>query len=317
MSLFRFFAPGLKENWKVVLLSILGATTFWFFNAMNKSYSTRLDYPIAYEFNQDSVVVVDPLVKNVKIVVTSGGWNLLRKTLRINATPILVPLDNPTEIRFLTRSSLVPMISEQLDGLKLTYVVTDTLFFNIQEKVTKKLAIQVDSINIPLKDSYRLTSRIRIANDSATFSGPKSYMDSLDQSVLIRFTDKNIDSNFDEELGYQLDKIVKSTQKETNVKFDVARFLYKDITIPIEFLHFPEDSSAVASQSDIKIYYTINENFEDEVSESDFSVTVDYTMMNDRDSTITPILMYAHDKALDIVLALDKLSVEFPPASFR
>ncbi|MCV9388721.1 hypothetical protein [Reichenbachiella ulvae] len=317
MSLFRFFAPGLKENWKVVLLSILGATTFWFFNAMNKNYSTRLDYPVSYQFNRDSVVIVEPLAKNVKIVVSSGGWNLLRKTLRINATPIQIPLDNPTEIRFLTRTSLIPLISDQLDGLKLTYVVTDTMFFHIEDKVVSKRPIAVDSVNVPLKDSYRIVSPIRLENDSATFTGPKSLMHQLPETVFVRFDEKDIDGNFDEELKFETEKIIKAEPAETNVKFEVNHFLYKDITIPIEFLHFPEDSSALPQERDIKIFYTINENFEDEVNASDFSVTVDFTMFNERDSTVTPILMYAHDKALDIVLALDRVKIEFPPESFR
>ncbi|PIB33954.1 hypothetical protein BFP72_00150 [Reichenbachiella sp. 5M10] len=299
------------------MLSILGATTFWFFNAMNKNYDTRLDYPINYVFERDSVVIVSPLAKQIKIDVSSGGWNLLRKTLRINATPIQIPLDNPTEIRFLTRASLIPMISDQLDGLKLTYLVTDTLFFNIENKVTRKLAIKVDSLHVPLKDSYRLTSRIRTNHDSVSFTGPKSYIAKLSDPVFMKFNEKDLDDDFDDEIAYQIDKIIKPEPKETNVKFEVSRFLYKDITIPIEFLQFPEDSSAVAEQSDIKIFYTINEDFENEVNNTDFSVTVDYTMLNPRDSTITPILMYAHDKALDIVLAEDKIKVDFPPPSLR
>lgn len=317
MGFFKFFAPGLKDNWKVVMLSILGATTFWFFNAMNKNYSTRLDYPISYQFNRDSVVVVEPLAKHVKIVVTSGGWNLLRKTLRINATPILVPLDNPTEVRFLTRTSLNPLISEQLDGLKLTYVVTDTLFFHIEDKVGKKLAIAVDSINVPLKESFRIIDSIKISADSVRFTGPSSFMERISNPVYMKFDDGNIDGNFDDEISFQVDPIIKADPKEVKVSFNVSRFLYKDITIPIEFLHFPEDSSAVPTQKDIKIFYTINENYEDEVSDSDFSVTVDYTMLNPRDTTIGPILMYAHDKALDIVLAQDKIGVEYIPQSLR
>ncbi|UXP33806.1 hypothetical protein N6H18_07575 [Reichenbachiella agarivorans] len=311
MGFFRFFAPGLRKNWKVVLLSVLGAATFWFFNAMNKNYDTRLDYPINYLFKRDSVVVVEPLTQNVKIVVSSGGWNLLRKTLRINARPIQVRLDNPTEIRFLTRASLIPMISDQLDGLKLTYVVTDTIFFHIEEKVIKRLPIMIDSINVPLKESYRITSPIKIANDSVTFTGPRSLMTQLSSPVLLAFKDKNISSNYDEELGYQTEKIITAEPKETNIQFSVSRFLYKDVTIPIEFLNFPVDSSIVPRQKDIKIYYTINEKEVDEVLKSDFSVTVDYSMLNKRDSTISPILMYAHEKALDIVLATDYIKVEY------
>lgn len=311
MGIFRFLLPGLKDNWKVVVLSILGATTFWFFNAMNKSYDTRVDYPLSYTFAEDSVVVMKPLAKQIKIDVTSGGWNLIRKTLRINATPINIPLDNPTEIKFLTRASLIPMISDQLDGLRLIYVVTDTLFFNIEEKVTRKLPVVVDSISIPLSQSYRMVSPINCNIDTAIVSGPKSTMLEMPDYVQLDFSNMSIDGNFDEELRYFVGEHVVVDPPEATVKFDVAKFLAREINIPIELLDFPEDSSAYLADSSILLYYTIMEEDEDDVNETDFSITADYSMRNMNDSTVVPILMYAHEKALDIVLASDRIKLLF------
>lgn len=312
MGIFRFLLPGLKDNWKVVVLSILGAATFWFFNAMNKSYDTRVDYPLSYTFVEDSVVVIEPLAGQIKIDVTSGGWNLIRKTLRINATPINIPLDNPTEIKFLTRSSLIPMISDQLDGLRLIYVVTDTLFFNIEKKVTRKLPVYIDSISIPLSQSFRMISPITCNIDSAVVSGPKSTMEQMTPFVQLDFSNMSIDGNFDDELGYFVGEHVIVEPAEATVKFQVAKYLAREISIPIELLDFPQDSSAFLADNEITLYYTIKEVDEDEVSASDFSVTVDYSMRNMRDSSVGPILMYAHEKALDIVLASDRIKLSFP-----
>lgn len=309
MKFLRFLLPGFQKNWKVVVLSALGAATFWFFNAMNKNYDTRLDYPLAYSFNRDSVIIVDPLSDYIKIDVSSGGWNLIRRTLKISATPIVIPLENPTDIKFLTRSSLIPMLTDQLDGLELTYIVTDTLFFNIEEKVIKTLPVFVDSLAIPLEDNYRIVSTVEVYNDSVTLIGPKSIVSNLNTNIELAFEDEQINHDFEGELEYRIDPIVQAIPENTAVRFDVSRFLLKELTIPIEFLHFPADSTIQANQKEIKIYYTVNEDFENEVNNTDFSVTVDFNMMNSKDSTVAPLLMYAHDKALDIVLNVDKISV--------
>ncbi len=110
------------NNWKVVLLSIIGATTFWFFNALNKDYDARISYPIEFQFDRDSVVIMQPLPTTLSIDVSSGGWNLLRKTFWFNVTPIQIVLENPTEIGFYTRNSLMPIVSDQLDELKINYL---------------------------------------------------------------------------------------------------------------------------------------------------------------------------------------------------
>ena len=312
MEILKFFLPGLRENWKVVLLSVLGAATFWFFNAMNKSYDTRLEYPLSYVFERDSVVIVKPLRDKIKIDVTSGGWNLIRKTLRINAEPVKITLENPTEIKYLTRSTLIPIIKEQLSGLELTYVVTDTLYFDIEEKASKKLPLIVDSLTIPLKNNYRIVSPVRLSQDSVRITGPKSMIAELNTNVEIAFPDEEIDGDFEaEELGYRLDKLIKASPRKAEVSFRVNRFILKEMDIPVEYLNLPSDSSVVADQNNIRVYFTINEELEDDVSKSDFSIIADYTMLNQRDSTLSPILMYAHDKALDIVLNVDKLHLNF------
>ncbi|MFY0625420.1 MAG: hypothetical protein JXR07_03930 [Reichenbachiella sp.] len=312
MKFFRFFLPGFQQNWKVVMLSIMGAATFWFFNAMNKTYDTRIDYPLSYSFDRDSVVIVKPLTKRIKIDITSGGWNLIRRTLKISATPIEITLENPTDIKYLTRSSLIPMLTDQLHGLKLNYIVTDTLFFDIEQKIVKKMPLFIDSLGIPLEDNFRIISPIEFNNDSVTLIGPKSSISSLQFNIEMAFKDVEIDSDFESELSYRLDPIIKAIPEKTVVRFEVSQFLLKELLIPIEFLNFPSDSSIVASQPEIKLYYTVNEDFENDVNTTDFSVTVDFNMMNAKDSTVAPLLMYAHDKALDIVLNVDKVRLVAP-----
>ena len=104
MPILKLFLALFGNNWRAILLSVLAATTFWFFNALNKNYSTRLNYPLGFSFTRDSVVVVNPLPDKVVVDVSGGGWNLMRKTFLFSATPILLQLDNPTEIKFFTKA---------------------------------------------------------------------------------------------------------------------------------------------------------------------------------------------------------------------
>lgn len=315
MALSRFPTNGIRENWKVVLLSILGAATFWFFNALNKNYDARISYPLTFSFERDSVIVVKPLSEDVKIDVSSGGWNLLRKTFWLNATPIEINLDNPTDIKYLTRSSLIPMISDQLDGLKLNYVVTDTLFINIEDKVTKKLKVQVDSLRLPLEDGYRLISPIQISPDSAIITGPRSIMKVMNLYAWTEFKSTGIDADFDDEVDLKLPNrdLVVSNPEEVNVTFEVARFIEVEMTVPPETLNFPADSSAVLKDSLLTLKFMINEDFADGVSASDFHVTADYSMTSKSDSTIAPILTFSHERALEITMEPEKLEVVYVP----
>lgn len=311
MNLLRYILPAFKKNWKVVVLSVLGATTFWFFNAMDKDYNARLDYPVSYVFDRDSVIVVKPLQNKVKIDVSSGGWNLLRKTFRVNAIPIEIQLDNPTDIRYLTRGSLIPLITDQLDGLELTYVITDTLFFHIEEKVVRKIPVLIDSLAIPLANNYRMVSPIKSNLDSVTIVGPKTLMARLSSVMTVKFSDNEISGNFDDEVLFSLEdaRLMTAIPSDLSLSFDADLFLNKKVQIQIESLNFPEDSTIYPLQADIEVHYIVNENVDDDINELDFHVIADFLMKDNTDSTVAPMLMYAHEKALDIVLQPDRIKL--------
>jgi len=299
------------DNWKVVVLSLVGATTFWFFNALNKNYDARISYPIEFVFDRDSVVVMEPLASTLSIDVSSGGWNLLRKTFWFNVNPIKINLENPTEIGFYTRNSLMPIVSEQLSELKINYLVTDTVYINIEQKHTKRVAITLDSLSIDLADNHRIITPISIRPDSVLMVVPQSFYDTLGSTYSIRIESKGISSDFDREVELKIPGkgLAKSVPDVVRVSFDVDNFERRSIEIPIETENFPEDSSAYLSSEKVQVFYTIQESKDDKFSPEDFAVTANYSMLEPEDSTIMAILVYHPEEALEIEVIPEYIKV--------
>ncbi len=308
----RGLLKGLR-NWKVVVLSLLGATTFWFFNELNKEYTTRLIYPLEFNFQRDSVVIMEPLPQTLKVDVTGGGWNLLRRTfILFNPTPITIDLYNPTLIKFYTRATLLPIVTEQLDELTVNYLLTDTIFFNIEEKMTKLVPVQVDSAGIQMREDYRIVTPIAISPDTVEIIGPKSLIDTLPNPYTIPVVEKRIDNDFDDgvEVGLSRADVTLAIPDEVQVSFGVDR--YYRVTVPVTFdpLNFPEDSSTYPSQGTIDVAFTVRRaERDDEYIDTDFGITLDYQMLEESDSTIMPILIYAPEEAIEIDLIPENLKV--------
>lgn len=312
MPITKLFLAIFGNNWRAILLSVVAATTFWFFNALNKNYSTRLNYPLDFSFSRDSVVVASPLPNRVLVDVSGGGWNLMRKTFLLSAGSILIQLDNPTEIKFLTRATLLPMLTEQLSGLTLDFVVTDTLFIDIQPKITKQVRIKVDSASVPLENGFRLVSPITISPDTVSIEGPKSMIDTLSDTYVMTFNENGIDYDYDDEIDIDyLTDLIASDPNEVTVTFDVDEFAQSLVSIPIEAANFPEDSSIYLADSTIDISYTSLERDLDKVRVSDFSVIADLTMLNERDSIILPILVAFPTYVMELELQPDSLKVVY------
>ncbi len=237
------FSKFTHNNWKVVLISITGAATFWLFRALNKSHSALISYPIEFVFNVDSTVVMNPLPTTIKIDVSSGGWNLFRRTLIFSIDPIQVELDNPSEVNFLTQSFLSPIVEDQLKGLTINYIVTDTLFLSIERKITKRMILKVDSLSLPLEEDYQLMSNITIQPDHVVLTGPKSIINSFESDFYITLDENNIDEDFNGrvEVPIVFEDLIQSDPSEVNVSFEVEKFKNVKIGVPIILQNFPSN----------------------------------------------------------------------------
>jgi len=298
------------NNWKVVLISIMGAATFWLFRALNKSHSALISYPIEFVFNVDSTVIMNPLPTTIKIDVSSGGWNLFRRTLIFSIDPIQVELDNPSEVNFLTQSFLSPIVEDQLKGLTINYIVTDTLFLSIERKITKRMILKVDSLSLPLEEDYQLMSNITIQPDHVVLTGPKSIINSFESDLYITLDENNIDEDFNGrvEVPIVFEDLIKSYPSEVNVSFEVDKFKNVKIGVPIILQNFPSNRVTTLLDSIVDVTYRVKESFKEDFSSEDFYVVLDYDFLK-TDSLGVPVLIKYPDTLRTV--SIDSQKVRF------
>ena len=305
------FSSSKKESWRVVLLCLLAGTTFWVLNALNKSYTTKVNYPITFLIDDlDSLVIVEELPEKIEIDVSGGGWNLLRKTYWFNINPISIPLNNPTQVKYILGSSLVPLIAEQVSEVSLNYVATDTLFIEVERRITKKVSVIVDSLQIDVNPPYRITSSISIDPDSITFVGPTSLIDQLPDSILLALP-RNISSDFSEEVSINVIKpeLVTYSPEVVNVSFDVAPFVRETQVVDVRPLNFPNDSSFTLLDNKVEVIFTVQEDRIDEITEDSFQILANFRNFAAEDSTIDATLGLAPDYIIDLKVNPKKLRV--------
>ena len=306
----KFNFDKFTNNWKVVLFSIMGAATFWLFRALNKPHSALISYPIEFVFNIDSTVVMNPLPTTIKIDVSSGGWNLFRRTLIFSIDPIKVELDNPSEVNFLTQSFLSPIVEDQLKGLTINYIVTDTLFLSIERKITKRMILKVDSLSLPLEEDHQLISNITIQPDHVVLIGPESIINSFETDFYITLDENNIDEDFNGrvEVPIVFEDLIQSDPSEVNVSFEVNKFKNVKIGVPIILQNFPSNRVTTLLDSIVNVNYRVKESFKEEFSSEDFYVVLDYDFLK-TDSLGVPVLIKYPDTLRTV--SMDPQKVRF------
>jgi hypothetical protein len=278
-----------RNDVKVVVMCLMAATTFWFLNALNKDYSTRLSYPIEFEYDDSTYVSVTPLPTKVRLNVSGYGWNLLKKTLQVNVVPLTYRISSPLQARYITGTNLLPFITEQIRDIRINYIVEDTIFFDFDRIATKKVALQVDSLGINLAEGYRITSPIRLNPAYINFEGPSSLLKALPDSIFVNIPLKGIDENFEEDIpvNYVQSSLIEPDNTKVKVNFNVASFRKETQLVPVARVNFPVKDSLVLVNPVLEVSYWLKKEETKPVRPEDFRIIADYTHLNKTDSSIT------------------------------
>ncbi len=305
--------PSPEGNLKIIVLCVVAATTFWFFSALNKSdYTTKIAYPVTFQYDTDSTVLLGELPDNVIVDVTGGGWNLLRKTFSIDSPPIIVELEEPTKTPFILGSSLTPNISEKLEGdLRLNYVATDTIFLKIEKKAEKEIVLTIDSLLIDLADNYRVISPVTIVPKTIRVTGPETQISEVPDTLMIQIPEDEISKNYEETLPLTYDDApyIRLMPNQAEIRFEVASFMLLTQEVRPVFENFPEDNSLTLAQDVISISFWMPEDLLDNDDSLYFEVVADLQKMDKTDSTVVPELRAYPPQATDILLLPTQLKV--------
>lgn len=214
------------RNWKAVALCFFAATVFWFFNALNKTYTTNLRFPLKFDYDQQLYVPVRALPETVRLNVTGNGWALFRRSAGLKVPPLEIPLERPTETKRIVGTTLPAFFANQLDGLKINLVLADTLYVDLEPKTGKWSKLAIDPSSIRLRQGYGLSSDISILPDSVFLEGPRPLIEAIRDTLLLQIPFQNIAEPFMEDVEVRVPSsdLVRREPATVAVMFTVDKF---------------------------------------------------------------------------------------------
>ena len=301
----------------MVVLCLIGAATFWFFNALNKDYTSDLRIPLDFQFNTEDNVVFGRLPGYVVVNVSGGGWDLLRKSNLFSLQPLEIPLADPTVQKRIAGASLLPYVNTYLSGqLVLNHIITDSLFLDIDSKVTKMIALDVDSSRIDLAEDVIITSSIRMERDSIRVTGARRYLDTLSSPFVLQIDDPGIDDDYDERINLYLDEIdnIECDPNTIRIEFETQQLITVNNTFSFEMVNFPEGTEVGFSDTLLSVDIKLLPIYQDSIS-IPLDLIVDYNLVNWDDSTVVPHIKNVPEFIFDATVNSEPIKLLFADAN--
>lgn len=217
-----------KTDYKAVIVSLFAAIIFWIMNALNKEgYSQKISFPIRITYDDSLYIPTQPLPEKISVNVSGNGWDLLRKSLSLYKTPIQYEITKPLKTKFLNTGMLTDSIQEYIQDVTVNYVVADRFELEFDRKIKKDFLLKVDSLHIPLKNNYVVSSVINLSPRTVMIEGPESILKAMDSTIYLKVPGQKIKDNYDDEINLPLAKnnMLKASKKKVNVSFEVEELI--------------------------------------------------------------------------------------------
>ncbi len=290
----RWLLPKKSENWRIVLFCVFTAFTFWLFNALNKNYTTVIDYPILFTFGEDSLILIEELPKEIKVDVSGRGWNLFRRSFWYGKNPIKIALDNPAQTKFISKSTLQKLAAEQIEEFKLNYVLTDTIFIRIDREDFRFIHLRVDSSKIDFANQYHIASPIRISDPVVKVVGAESRLSELPDTLTVFIPENTIDENIDLNITLNefTDKQIEFEPVQVNIQFEVDRWEVFTRQVSVVPVNFPESRETQLLDSLVEIQVKVGERYLPLPDSCEFVLVADYNKLHSDSSIQVEIIHY-------------------------
>ena len=281
-----------KKNWKAVVLCLAAATVFWFFNALNKTYTTHLSFPIEFQYELDNFMPVSDLPTEVKMNVTGLGWTLLRRSAGVKVPKLLLPLERPTEIKKVVGSTLPLLFGNQLSDLQINFVSTDTLQLDIEPLDGRWLSLQATDLTKNIKAGFGLASTVSITPDSVFVQGPRRMVEALPEPYVVGLSRTGIDESIETQLlvSFEYDRFTVEPPY-VSMSFRVEKMIELNDSVKLELLNVPSRLRPAISINQIR--YTIHlpqSILHSSYARENIKATVDLKQHVGRKSKIAPTL---------------------------
>lgn len=310
---FRKLKPEKTSNLKVVVLCVFTASTFWLLNALNKdNYTTTVNQPVIIDYDREEYMAVADVPREIRISINGNGWDLLKRHFKIGVTDFEIQLEEPSQQPYLLTSNIENQLSEHIASTNLVDIVQDTLFYQIDKIVSKRIQLAADTSSNTLAENHAYASTIRIEPETVMVRGPISIIEQLEGKLKVPLGDQNIEDDFSRllplELGRDLSRFLSLDEESAQVSFEVEEFLENTLQLEINKLYFPNNVGIDSEVTEVRVNLFVGESGMEDFQNLDLRAILNYNNRNREDSTISVSLNTLPDYIRD---------VSFEPESFK
>ena len=210
---------------------------------MSQDYTTDTDFPVTYTNPPANQILTHTYDSVVNIKLTSRGFDLLnilffesRKPIQINLSGSNIRKNINSEGSYILTRNINSQILRQIKFTdRISQISPDTLRFNLEQIIYKKIAVVSDIKFTPKAQHYQY-GPIKISPDSIIISGPPSMIDTIHFITIKETRFVNVDKNISSHIQLQkpnLNNKLTLSSDSVDLFIPIEKFTENTINCPV------------------------------------------------------------------------------------
>ena len=281
-----------KRKVKVFLVFLLCSTLAWFISKLSETYVNVAVFDLQYVNIPEDQMLIHASHDRINVKLEGIGFQFLRfgnKKIEID----LAKAVKLGEDFFISQKVYTRQIEKQLsNSTKLIEVSSDTLFFDFQKVIEKKVPIR-PLIRLDLAQNYLLDEGLRLEPDSVVVRGPLNEVDTLLYVNTEKIDLIGLNANFSKNISLIKSQLLTNTnysKNEATISGKVSKFSEVDIEVKIEPINLPEKVHIKLFPSTVTILCNGSIKRLKELKKEDFEVIVDFKQNRPNENSLLLIL---------------------------
>ena len=298
-SILYFFKKSEIKNQRKIItffVCVCIAIVFWFLNALNKSYTVDIEFPVKYINLPANRVLSNSPVDKYTLTVSSYGFTILRHKLSLAFSPLVFDVNEFTrgQLQETNRSryvistkQFINRFSSQISNeLKINAIHPDTVVFSF-EKMKKRMVKVIPKVYIDFVAQHDLRRSIILTPDSVMVNGPESVMDTLSYVYTVSQKYTKVKEPIHRNIALKECKPLTYNTSRVMMIIPVEEFTEKNLMVPVYVNDLPEGVHVNLFPEKVRVCFQVSLSRFKEIKADEFRVCVEYEDIQQQKETLS------------------------------
>lgn len=291
-----------KKKIAIFSVFVVIATIFWFLNALNREYTTKIEYPAEfYNFPENissSVSVPDRLTVNVKAYGFDILWKLnILNPVKINVKKHAVKDKSDKSKMIINTSKFSDELFPGLTKIEIISIKPETIVFSTNKISSKKVPVKLD-INFNGKPLYMQSGDIKANPDSIIIYGSSENLSKINYVETLKMNYKDLDDTLRNKVLLKKIKNINFSKNNINIIIPIEKYTESTSLVPVNVINCPDSLRIITFPKEIKITYKVTLSRYSSIHKDNFILTVDYAEIESNKPEKLKIILNEYPKDL-------------------